>query len=82
MIIILKKNAGEDKINGLLRGFEEQGLTCHRSDGAQTTIVGLVGDTSRVDIDSVRAARLWRTSSGYPSLTRLPTGNFIRTTRW
>ena len=55
MIIILKKNAGEDKINGLLRGFEEQGLSCHRSDGAQTTIVGLVGDTSRVDIDSVRA---------------------------
>ena len=58
MIIILKQNASEEKINGLLHGLEGQGLTCHRSDGAQTTIVGLVGDTSRVDIDSVRASEI------------------------
>ncbi|HIW73981.1 MAG TPA: 3-deoxy-7-phosphoheptulonate synthase [Firmicutes bacterium] len=55
MIIILKRNADEKKVAGLLHGFEEQGLTCHRSDGEHTTIVGLVGDTSRVDLESVRA---------------------------
>ena len=55
MIIILKRNSDEKKVAGLLHGFEEQGLTCHRSDGEHTTIVGLVGDTSRVDLESVRA---------------------------
>ncbi|HJD23753.1 MAG TPA: 3-deoxy-7-phosphoheptulonate synthase [Firmicutes bacterium] len=55
MIIILKQNADEQKVEGLLHGLEAQGLTCHRSDGEHTTIVGLVGDTSRVNLESVRA---------------------------
>ncbi len=56
MIIILKQNADEGKVRTLLQGFEAQGLACHRSDGEHTSIVGLVGDTSRVDIESVRAS--------------------------
>lgn len=55
MIIILKQGVSEDKIKGLVGGFEEMGLSCHRSTGTQTTIIGLIGDTSRVDIDAVRA---------------------------
>ena len=55
MIIILKQNADKEKVQGLLHSLETQGLTCHRSDGAHTTIIGLVGDTSRVDINSLRA---------------------------
>ena len=55
MIIILKQNADEQKVEGLLHGLEAQGLTCHRSDGEHTTIVGLVGDTSKVDMDVIRA---------------------------
>ena len=55
MIVILKQNAQEEKIRELLRNFEEKGLSCHRSTGERTTIVGIIGDVSRVNIDTVRA---------------------------
>lgn len=55
MIVILKSGSNQEKVDTLLAGFRELGLTCHLSNGDRTTIVGLVGDTSKVDIDSIRA---------------------------
>ena len=45
MIIILKKQAEEAKINALKKEMEEQGLGIHESEGVNTRILGLVGDT-------------------------------------
>ena len=50
MIIILKKQAEEAKINALKKEMEEQGLGIHESEGVNTRILGLVGDTSVVDM--------------------------------
>lgn len=55
MIIILKQNVSEDKINPFLKKFESKGLSCHCSRGESTTIVGLVGDTSNVDMSVIKA---------------------------
>lgn len=49
MIIILKKQAEEAKINALKKEMEEQGLGIHESEGVNTRILGLVGDTSVVE---------------------------------
>lgn len=55
MIIILKPQASRERVQELLHGMEEKGLSCHFSTGIQTTIVGIIGDTSKVDVDAVRA---------------------------
>ncbi|MBQ1484165.1 MAG: 3-deoxy-7-phosphoheptulonate synthase [Eubacterium sp.] len=54
MITVLKPNTTEDQRNQLIGWFEEQGLTVHVSVGEFQTVLGLVGDTSGVDIDMIR----------------------------
>ncbi len=55
MIIILKDKYTQDNVQPLLDNFSSLGLSCHFSQGTSTTIIGLVGDTSKIDIDSVKA---------------------------
>ncbi len=55
MIVILKPHAEPEKIQTLLDGLTAKGLSHHVSTGQSTTIIGIIGDTSRVDIDSVMA---------------------------
>ena len=56
MIIVLKPNADEKKYQKLESWIKEDlGLDIHRSQGEGSTILGLVGDTSKVDIDAVSA---------------------------
>jgi 3-deoxy-7-phosphoheptulonate synthase len=56
MIIILKQNAPEQRVQALIDEVKQQGMTVHYSKGAETTILGLIGDTSRVDEDKLRAS--------------------------
>ena len=58
MVIILKSTAAEEQINGLVKQLEQQGVSCHRSNGENTRLIGLVGDTSHIDEDSLRANAL------------------------
>lgn len=51
MIAILKQNTTEEQLNNLCRWLESQGLSVHLSRGKYETIVGLVGDTSKIDED-------------------------------
>ena len=55
MVVILKQNADQLQVNALLRAVESLGLKTNYSEGQETTVVGLVGDTSRVDIDALKA---------------------------
>ena len=54
MIVILKKNAEKQQVELFDNWLHSMGLETHKSIGENHTIVGLVGDTSRVDIESVR----------------------------
>jgi len=48
MIIVLEPKTPEKVIDELIIEVKEQGLDVHRSDGKAYTILGLVGDTSKV----------------------------------
>lgn len=74
MIIIFKQTASDEQIQKLCRRFVRQGLKIHKSEGEHTRIIGLVGDTSAVDIDFVRAheavAEVKRVSEPYKKANR------------
>lgn len=55
MIVILKEGAGAAQVARLIKEFEQQGLTVHTSQGTQTTLLGIIGDTSKVDVEKVQA---------------------------
>ena len=48
MIIILKRNADQEKVNVLCKELKDMGLTIHDSVGSEHHIMGLVGDTKAV----------------------------------
>ncbi|MCR4805695.1 MAG: 3-deoxy-7-phosphoheptulonate synthase [Clostridia bacterium] len=53
MIVVLKHNVQEDKRDQLIGWLQGQGLTVHISRGDYQTVLGLVGDTSKVDMDLI-----------------------------
>ncbi|MGI6072488.1 MAG: 3-deoxy-7-phosphoheptulonate synthase [Lachnospiraceae bacterium] len=55
MIVILKDNPKKEQYDNLLLWLRSMDLDIHESRGAGTHIVGLVGDTSGVDIDLIMA---------------------------
>ena len=55
MVVILKKNANTDKVQALLRQIDTLGVKTNYSEGTHTTVIGLIGDTSRVDIGTLLA---------------------------
>jgi 3-deoxy-7-phosphoheptulonate synthase len=55
MIIILKDNPEEKQLDNLTQWLKSMGLSIHFSKGENTTIMGLIGDTSIVDIDLINA---------------------------
>ncbi|MEG2520011.1 MAG: 3-deoxy-7-phosphoheptulonate synthase [Christensenellaceae bacterium] len=55
MIIIVKQHTPKDKVTQLIQSLEQQNFKIHLSEGQNTTIIGLVGDTSIVDINSLKA---------------------------
>lgn len=54
MIAVLKETATEQQITNLVNWFESQGLKVNRSKGDFVTILGLIGDTTKIDIDLLR----------------------------
>ena len=54
MIAVLKENATEQQIRNLTEWFESQGVKVNRSQGDFVTILGLIGDTTKIDIDLLR----------------------------
>ncbi len=51
MIAVIKQGVSKAQIDNLANWLETQNLTVHRSEGMYTTILGLVGDTTQVDIE-------------------------------
>lgn len=51
MIAVLKPNVSDQQMQTLITWFKGRGLDVHVSKGKFQTILGLIGDTSQVDID-------------------------------
>ncbi|MCM1024755.1 MAG: 3-deoxy-7-phosphoheptulonate synthase [Prevotella sp.] len=55
MILVLKQNPEKEKVDSLVRMLGEKGLSANVSEGASHTIIGLIGDTSRLPVDLISA---------------------------
>lgn len=58
MVVILKENPDPKQLENLTRWLQSQNLQIHTSSGVHQTILGLVGDTSGVDMDLIRALEI------------------------
>ena len=54
MITVLRHGTTEEQRNDLIKWFEEQGIKVHVSVGEFQTVLGLVGDTTEIDMDMLR----------------------------
>ncbi len=55
MIIVVKPQHDEKQLDNLIKWIKSQGLEVDLSRGHNTTILGLIGDTRKVDIDLVQS---------------------------
>lgn len=55
MIVVLKHNVQDEKRDQLVEWLKQQGLTVHISQGDYQTVLGLVGDTTQVDMDLIES---------------------------
>jgi len=53
MIVILKPNCKEEQVHNLIGWIKEQNVDVHISSGHYQTIIGLIGDTTRIDGDLI-----------------------------
>ncbi len=55
MIIIIKQDYEKKQLDNLIKWVKSQGLGVDLSRGDHSTIIGVVGDTSKIDVDLVRS---------------------------
>ena len=55
MIIAVKNSSDKVQVDNLIKWIKSKGLSVDISVGENTTVIGLVGDTSKIDIDLVRS---------------------------
>ena len=55
MIVVLKDNPNQKQLENLIQWLKSMNIDIHFSQGKNTTIMGLIGDTSIVDIDLISA---------------------------
>lgn len=53
MIIVVKNSCEKTQFNNLIEWVKDLGLDVHVSQGENATVLGLVGDTAKVDIDLI-----------------------------
>lgn len=55
MIVVMKPNAPEQSVNTVIHIIETNGMTAHLSAGKEVTIIGVVGDKTKLDTRSIQA---------------------------
>lgn len=55
MIIVVKNDGEKKRVDNLTNWIKSLGLDIHYSKGESSTILGVIGDTSKVDIDLIRS---------------------------
>lgn len=58
MIVLIHKDSKQEQINRLIDWLGQFNLQVHISEGKLQTILGLIGDTSKVDVDLVRSMEI------------------------
>ncbi|MEG0475739.1 MAG: 3-deoxy-7-phosphoheptulonate synthase [Carnobacterium sp.] len=75
MIIVLKQEANQVEVNRLTKKLQSLGVTINHSAGSITTILGLIGDTSKIDMSKISAnqavEKVMRVQEPYKKANRL-----------
>ena len=58
MIVVLKQNSDKLQIENLIEWLKEQHIDIHVSEGKHQTVLGLVGDTSKVDGELIESLEI------------------------
>ena len=58
MVIILRDNPDQKQIEALVSWLKDKNLDVHIIKGADQTIIGLIGDTSKIDMDSIKTMEI------------------------
>ena len=58
MIVVLKNGVKEEKRAQLIEWLKDQGLGIHISQGEYQTVLGLIGDTTHVDMDLIASLEI------------------------
>ncbi len=55
MIIVMKRDASKESVKKIVAAVETKGLKTHLSEGEEVTIIGVVGDKSKLDTNAIEA---------------------------
>lgn len=55
MIIVLKRNTNHKQIEELTHALQDKGVSVNTWEGIHETVLGLIGDTTQIDIDFIEA---------------------------
>ena len=80
MIVVLKHNVPEEKRNQLINWLRNQNIDVHPSLGEYQTVLGLVGDTSRIDMSLLEVWISSIPSSACPTRSSAATASSTMTT--
>lgn len=62
MIVVVKNDAPKEKLDELMQMIEDYGVKLNVSRGTHSTVLGLLGDTSQIDIDLIAAQDIVETA--------------------
>ena len=74
MVIIMEKNASEKMIESIIKKLDKDGFDIHRSTGVDHTLLGVIGDTTRLDARDMQlmtgVADAYRITAPYKLVSR------------
>ena len=74
MVIIMEKDADEKQVEQIIQRLDELGFAVHRSTGVDHTVLGVLGDTNKLDVRDMQifpgVADAYRISAPYKLVSR------------
>jgi len=74
MVIVMEKHASEKLIENIIKKLDKDGFDIHRSTGIDHTLLGVIGDTTRLDVRDIQlmegVADAYRITAPYKLVSR------------
>ena len=74
MVIVMEKNIQENFIEDIIKRLDEEGFSIHRSTGVEHTLLGVIGNTSKLDVRDLKimpgVADAYRITAPYKLVSR------------